>query len=232
MAPGAAGQAPYADVTIQQEPFAPQQSYGAPWQAQAPAGPTPFQEGRQYSQIPQRPEQKPLQRPVKLGLSLAALCVVAAALILVFVYFMAQGLPGKTADTTNTPPALTPVAQTATPTPTTAATPTPNNPGLQYLDNAQMASAVKPLQPATSFTAGQNMYVLFSVHKSGYACLSWYINGANFFNFPLQVSAYSKTASSYASTSSTGSGYVEIYWASTQTCSDKVMAQRVDYTVT
>ncbi len=180
-------------------------------------------------------------RNTKLGFVVAGLCVLAGGLILIFVYFLAIGLPGSnsnnTAATTSTPNVSTP---TTAPTATVALSPTtPTYPGQQYINNAQMASTVDPksLQPGqltTTFKTGQNIYVAFQVHppQSGAACLTWYLNGSQVAHYSFQISANSKLSYAFSVYSRTGPAYVEIYWASTTQCTDQLLAQHVDFTVT
>ncbi len=220
------------DGNGQQEPYSflpqgQQQPYMPHWQ------PAP-DEGPFGHHIPQRPQQKPLSRPVIVGLSVAALCVVLGGMILGIVYFMAQGVNTPTANVDPTPTTTVP-GQTAVPaTPTPAITPTATYPGQKYIDNAQMASSVKPLQTSTSFSASQPIYVTFSIHAttSGAACLRWYLNGTLFFPYQLPITPGMQSASSYLNVSGSGSGYVEIYWASSVSCSDAQLAQKTTFTVT
>ncbi len=180
-------------------------------------------------------------RNTKLGFVVAGLCVLAGGMLLIFVYFLAIGLPGSnsnnTAATTRTPNVSTP---TTAPTATAALSPTtPIYPGQQYINNAQMASTVDPksLQPGqltTTFKTGQNIYVAFQVHppQSGAACLTWYLNGSQVAHYSFQISANSKLSYAFSVYSRTGPAYVEIYWASTTQCTDQVLAQHVEFTVT
>ena len=182
-----------------------------------------------------------------LGFIVAALCVISGGLILVFVYFLAMSLPAT--PTTGTYPA-TPVATrnmlTASPTtpalsPTAVLSPTAGAlPGQQYIDNPQMASLVntttaQPLQLTTTFKVNQKIYVSFNIHpngKNGAVCLIWYLHNKKVTQFPFPVTASARAGYSYAIYGGTGPAYVEIYWASTTTCSDKILAQRVNFTVT
>jgi cytoskeletal protein RodZ len=174
------------------------------------------------------------------------LFLVTGALILLVVYFMAQSLPGTMTTSTTSPVSTAKVASAPTPhaanTPTTtktpAATATTTYPGQQYIDSAQMATAIdpataQPAQTSKTFAVNQRIYVAFAVHSggaAGAACLVWYLHNAPIINYTMSVGATTH-AYSYAAIGSTGPAYVEIYWASTTACTDKVLAQHVDFTV-
>src|SRR5256885_16990486 len=89
-----------------------------------------------------------MRRTSNTGFILAGLCVITGGLILVFVYFMASGLPstGITNASTGTAVATRdafPTPTTALPSPTVVPSPTAGTyAGQQYIDNAQMASIV------------------------------------------------------------------------------------------
>lgn len=185
------------------------------------------------------PPRNPLN--TKVGFVVAGLCVLAGGMLLVFVYFLAIGLPGSnsnsTTTATSTPKVSTP---TTVPTATIAPSPTtPTYPGQQYIDNAQMANTVDPnsLQPSqltTTFKTGQKIYVSFHLHPphSGAVCLIWYLNSNQIAHYSFPVSATSRLSYAYAIYSRTGPAYVEIYWASDTQCTGEVLAQHVDFTVT
>ncbi len=181
-------------------------------------------------------------RQTVLGFTLAGLCVLIGGLILIFVYFLAVGLPGHSSDNTVTTNSITSVS-TPTTAPTATAIPSPtatSYPGQQYIGNAQMASAIdanslKPTQLTTTFKTNQRIYVTFQLHPAGHSgavCLLWYLNGTQVTNYSFPVSANSKFSYAYSTYGGTGSAYVEIYWASTSQCTDQVLAQHVDFTVT
>jgi len=165
--------------------------------------------------------------------------------MLVVVYFMALGLPQTNATSASlSSPQST---QSIVPSPTTAKTPTVNPtpttstlPGQAYIDNAQMASSVnintaQPLQATSTFRENQKIYVTFAIHpngKSGAVCLYWYLNSHNITQYPFAVTATAKAGYSFAIYGGAGAAYVDIYWASTITCSDKILAQHVTFTVT
>jgi len=186
------------------------------------------------------------RRTSNVGFIVAGLCVITGGLILVFVYFMALGLPSTNATSANTgTPAttsntLTSLTATA-PSPTALPSPTTGTfPGQQYIDNVQMASMVntntaQPLQTTTRFKVNQTIYVTFNIHpngKSGAVCLLWYLNSRIVTHYPLAVTATANAGYSYAIYGGTGEAYVEIYWASSTACNDKILAQHVNFTVT
>jgi hypothetical protein len=186
-------------------------------------------------------------RTSNLGFIVAALCVITGGLILVSVFFFAMGLPSAgtttaypatplaTRNITATSPATPTLSPTAIPSPTAGAFP-----GQQYIDNPQMASAVnfntaQPLILTTSFKVNQKIFVTFNIHpggKNGAVCLYWYLNNKSVTQFPFAVTANAKAGYSYAIYGGTGPAYVEIFWASTTSCSDKILAQHVTFTLT
>lgn len=192
--------------------------------------------------IPTRPLKN--RRGGRLGFTLAGLCVFSGALILVFVYIVAMGLPASSTYTsTATPAAVHRVATrqpTVVPSPTVAPSPTPSFPGLQYISNGQMASNVdqnsaRPLQLATTFRSGQPVYITFNLHpggQSGAVCLLWYLNKKFSSHFEFSVGAINTTAYSYTYYHSIGPASVELYWASSTACTDKLLAQRLNFTIT
>jgi hypothetical protein len=181
-----------------------------------------------------------------LGFIIATIFVATGALLLVLVYILALGLPMHNLASTliGTPqatrsilptPTLAASTPTAQPTPTTSAFP-----GQQFIDNPQMASAInfntaQPVQTTTTFKVNQRIYVTFAIHpngRSGAICLYWFLNNHAVTQFPFPVTAAARAAYSYAIYGGTGNGYVEIYWASTTACSDRMLAQHVTFTVT
>jgi len=179
-----------------------------------------------------------------LGFIVAGLCILAGGLILIFVYFLAIGLPGSSSSNSATTTS-TPSVSTSTPTtaPTTTTIPSPTAtvfPGQQYIDHAQMTTAVdlnslQPTQLTTTFKTSQKIYVSFQLHPPGHSgafCVIWYLNSKQIANFSLPVSSTSKYSYAYSIYSRTGAAYVELYWASTLQCTDQVLAQHVDFTVT
>lgn len=202
---------------------------------------------------------QPFVRPIALqntgkrrgnqGFIIAALCVLTGGLLLAFVYIISLGLPpASPAVTAQNRAQATAAANKATPTvspdttnasPTPAASPTPTYPGQQYIDNAQMASQVNtksalPIVQTTSFKVGQPIFVTFALHPGGHpgaVCLLWYVNNKQFAHFEFPVNGVSSPAYSYAYVGAAGPAYVELYWASSTACTDKMLAQRVDFTV-
>ena len=201
-----------------------------------------------YSQVP--PPQIPGAQSTnntKLGFIIAAMFILAGSMILIFVYFTVSGLPGggssnstssnNSGNTSNAAMSTPTTAPTATAIPTQTAT---TFPGQQYIDNAQTSAGVdqntlQPSQPTNTFKTGQNIYISFQVHPNGQAgavCIIWYLNSKPVTNFSLPVSATSKHSYAYAIYGGAGPAYVELYWASSTQCTDKVLAQHVDFTVT
>lgn len=200
----------------------------------------------EYSPVP--PPQIPSTEGIpirKLGFIIAGLCILTGSLILIFVYFSAIGLPES--GSSNSPATTTVGTTFHTPTSTLTTTPTaiPTQtatpfPGQQNIDNAQTSAAVdqntlQPSQLTTTFKTGQNIYISFQVHPNGHAgavCIIWYLNSKSVTNFSLPVSATSQRSYAYAIYGGTGPAYVELYWASSTQCSDKILAQHVNFTVT
>jgi hypothetical protein len=195
------------------------------------------------------PEQVEVQRQVKVrpGFFAAGLCVILGGVILLFVYYMALGLPSSTQATTadsntGTAPTLRSTVNGASPTPVTPkATPTSASfPGQRYINTAQIASSVyplgaRPLQETTIFRVNQKVYVTFQLHtgeQAGAVCFIWYLNGRSLFNYSLPVRPFQNTSYSFAIYGNAGAGSVELYWASSIRCTDEILAQRVSFTVT
>lgn len=185
-------------------------------------------------------------RNSRLGFILAGLCILAGSLILVSVYFSATGLPGgNSSNSTSINSTSTQNVSTSSPTTAPTATAAPSQtattyPGQQYIDNAQMSAVVDPntLQPSqitTTFKTSQKIYASFQVHPNGHAgavCLIWYLNSKPVTNFSLPVSATSKYSYGFSLYGGAGPAYVELYWASSTQCTDQILAQHVDFTVT
>jgi hypothetical protein len=181
----------------------------------------------------------------RLGFTAAALCVIAGGLLLLFVFFLAASAPGNpssgvgSANTQHT--SISPTPQPPSPSPTNAPSPTAMSfPGQQYISNAQMASQIntqttQPTQLSTTFMVNQKIYVTFQLHpagQSGAVCLLWYLNGRQVTGYNFAVGQYSSGSYSYAIYGGSGTGTVEVYWASSTSCADKQLAQRVNFTVT
>lgn len=185
-----------------------------------------------------------------LGFILAGLCVVTGGLLLILVFFLAAGLPAagtQTQAVTKGVPTAAVTHHHATPTPVVtppAVTPSPTTPvgafpGQQYITNPRTASAVNSstaqvIQAATTFKVGQRVYVTFAIHPNGQdgaVCLLWYTNASVFSNFEFAVTPGSTVAYSYTFAPHVGPSYVEIFWASNVSCNDKMLAQRVSFSV-
>ncbi len=78
-----------------------------------------------------------------------------------------------------------------------------------------------------------------NVNSAGYqgaVCLDWYVQDVfvTHYAFPTTAADPSfphSTAWSYATLMSKGTGYVNVSWATSTICADKVLAQRVDFSV-
>lgn len=202
---------------------------------------------------PQRPGQPHSRHKVQPGFTVAGLCVLAGGLILMLVYIISLNLTLLPANnqSSSTTAANTPVSQNVSPgtqgglptntTPTLAlptAIATSTLPGKTYIDNAQMSGNVNTntalsSQATTTFTVKQQIFVTFMLHpvSSGAVCLFWYINQKQFSQFAFPVGPISQHAFSYAYAYSPGPGSVNIYWASSTACTDKLLAQTVNFTV-
>jgi len=206
-------------------------------------GPAPQQGFSQPTLLPSPPQARAPRnfRNSRLWFTVAGLCILAGALILVFVYVSAIVSPGGNTTTTGAGSPVSLPTKTPTPTATTAPTPTATiYPGQQYINNAQMASAInssslQPTQLTTTFKTNQKIYVTFQLHPAGHTgavCLLWYLNGQQITQYSFAISANSKLSYAYATYGGTGAAYVELYWASTMQCTDQLLAQHVDFTVT
>lgn len=228
------GQARPAPSAFQPQVVLPPQS-GQMWGAGANGmqGPGTFSP---MSPAPRRPPRRP-----RFGFLLAGICVCAGGLLLVVVYFLAMGQSGGS-PTTNSTPTHTVATSTATVTPSPAASPSPTAttyPGQQYIPSAQMSS-VQPSAsqsgvPATTFKVHTTFYVAFTINTGGQAgavCTRWYLNGQFAFKYSIPVSAHTTTSYGKTIIDSPGSGYVELYWASSQDCTNEVLAQRIDFAIT
>lgn len=204
---------------------------------------------------PRRPyaQQSKSKANPRLLFIVAGLFVFLAAMLLGLVYVLGSANSGNnsqnnTANTgqntpssqvTTTPAGVTPTTDTTTPDANASPTGTAY-PGQQYIDGAQMAAGVdqktlQPQNPTTTFTAGASMYVLFNLHppsQGGAVCSYWYLGGTQVTSYAFVVKGTSRVSYTYAKYGSAGQGYVELYWASSKSCSDKVLAQHVDFTVT
>ena len=213
-------------------------------------GPAPFAPRRSFS-----PSSISKMNP-RLLLIVAGLFVFLAAMLLGLVYILSSSHSGGTSPTTASTNAHSSTANStqatatqagstpaATSTPDASASPTDTGtayPGQQYIDGAQMAAGVdqQTLQatgPTTTFKVGSPMYVVFKLHppsQGGAVCSYWYLGGKQVTAYPFPIKGGSHGSYTYATYGSAGQAYVELYWASDKSCSDKVLAQHVDFTVT
>ena len=186
-----------------------------------------------------QPGQQPPEnnRNGRLGFTIAGLCIVAGALLLVFVYFMAIGGQGNQNGATNGTQTTSKSTATPSSSPTSLPSATATSfPGQQYIDNGQMSSSQPPpLHVTTTFKANQNMYVVFDLHpngRTGAVCLIWYLNGQKVTSYTFKGGGNSHSSYAYAIFGGAGSGSVELYWASDTSCKNGLLAQRVAFTVT
>ncbi|HLI07664.1 MAG TPA: hypothetical protein VKV40_13920 [Ktedonobacteraceae bacterium] len=183
------------------------------------------------------------RRGGQLGFTIAGLCIITGALLLIFVYIISMELPQNSAPISVVTPTSVPTAHTQ-PTraasPTASPSPTTAFPGQQYITDAQMAGSIdkntaQPLQTTTTFTVGNPVYVTFLVHPGGQAgevCLAWYLNGQFTSKFSFAVpNVTSTTAYSYTYYQASGPAYVELSWSNSASCSNALLAQRVHFTV-
>ncbi|GCE17757.1 hypothetical protein KDK_15570 [Dictyobacter kobayashii] len=181
----------------------------------------------------------------------------AGALIMVFVFIMAQSLqldpmapnkvqlpaiqpantPIATQQPTRSHPTITPTALPATATAPVSAS--------QYVDNTNLTSGIntvtgQPLQSTQKFRLGQPVYVTMTIHQVAYngaICLNWSVNNHT---YPYASSASPGAATYVAQTSAyfyykpgaIGPGFVDIYWASSTACADEVLVTHLPFTVT
>ncbi len=184
-------------------------------------------------------------RMMRTGFTLASICLILATLILIFVSIMAQPLLSSDASSSRSVQKNARNTFTIKSTPSlTLPTPTPTEtlPGVQYINNARMASEVNEttggvILYATNFKVNQRIYVTFALstgNQGGAACFRWYLNNQYLQNddyaFVLEKNQFYNSFS-YAQMYTSGSGYVEVYWASTKACTDKLLAQRVNFVV-
>ncbi len=186
------------------------------------------------------------------GFTIAGVCMGIGALILIFVFIMAQSLSAmdnaaiQAANQRNRERATAMAIPTLSPAPSPTisnATPLADTPGSKYIDNIQIGttinmSSVVITQVTKNFKAGQRIYITMNVNSTGYqgaVCLDWYVQDVyvTHFAFPTTAdpSLPHSTAWSYAALTSKGTGHVDVSWATSTICADKVLAQRVDFSV-
>ena len=194
-------------------------------------------DGTRLHTLPQRPLRR---NNSNVGFLVAGLCVITGGLMLFFIYFMALGSPDNSNSTGAVKTSIGGnVSPTRTQVPASSPVATPF-PGQKYIDHAQLASSINPTSRqatglTTTFKMNQAMYITFQLHpagQSGAVCLFWYANNKQFLTYQLQVYPGEQSSYSYATYRGIGPGYVELYWASTTTCTDKILAQHVNFTVT
>lgn len=205
------------------------------------------QAARPFPQTPRRsPKHTTSRWSARTGFTMAALCILVGGLILASVYIIVLGLPPSSPSTASLGKSVTAIQNisptpisspvTSDVTPTLVASPTVTYPGQLYIDNARMASSsiASPTTLVTHFKVNQRIFVTFLLHPDGHSgavCLLWYLNSRQFTHYEFPVGAIPSSAYSFASANYLGTGYVEIYWASTVACTDKLLAQRVSFTV-
>jgi hypothetical protein len=231
---------------VQQAPMMPMNAAQDWGQAQqTPFNSAPTMQAGMFQQTPRQFSRLNIQGwSTRTGFTAASVCVVLAALILLFVHIMAQSLPasnpsGQTAAQTQPTPVAT-LAPAPTPSPSPAVSPTPTYPAQQYVDNVQMASAVntataQPVTMTTTFKVRQTIYVTMALHPAnhiGAICLLWFLNNQQFSRYAFSVGGTTQQGYSYTRSTGPGSGYVQIYWASTTACTDEQLAQQANFTVT
>jgi hypothetical protein len=192
---------------------------------------------------PRPPAPRISLRNPRFGFLIAGICVGTGGLLLLLVFFLAMGQPGSgdTATTGTTPTVAAPKKSPAvTPSPAGSPSPTATTyPGQQYIPSAQMSS-VQPsgsqsAVPATTFKVHTTIYVAFTINTGGQAgaiCLKWYLNGQHIFDYAFPVGAHTSASYGEGQFDQAGSGYVEIYWASSKACTDATLGQRVNFTIT
>ncbi len=183
-----------------------------------------------------------------MGFIIAGLCVLTGGLLLILVYVLSAGLLPPTAQTQSITVGNSVKTATRHHTPTAVSTrneqPSPTDtsgvfPAQQYITDPQMASAVNTntaqvIQAATTFHVGQRVYITFTIHPNGHSgavCLQWYANAQAFSHFEFAVSSSSTVAYSYTYYATAAPAYIEIFWASSASCSDELLAQRINFTV-
>ena len=225
-----------------------QPAFNAPFGQVMPAQPISMQHAtHQEANIPDHT----MPARIKLGFTVAGICFAAGTLLLILVAVLAQSLPSSpttaqmkqpakmSADPhllTSTPAMVTstPVSIQHTPTPTTTLT-------TIYIDNVHLASTVNtatgtPLTETGIFHVGQPVYITVTLHQPAYngaVCLNWSINNSIVpYNTLIGNSGLAQTnAYFYFKPGSAGQGQVNVYWASSTACMDKVLVQHAVFTV-
>ncbi len=233
---------------------APQANVQAFWTSSPSSPPVSYP----TNDLPNRPEPPLARKPyssaqssakrTRMGFTIAGLCIMAGSLLLVFVYLIEQGvLPGGRTTTLNdirasstARPDQTAIVTQTPPPSTPAVTPTPTLPGQDLLDTSALSDTFNEqtgqiLQQSTDFKVNQKIYVIFSLHPGGNShlvCLDWYLNDVSVNKLAFQVNpAYNYKYYSYAFMSTSGKGHVDISLASSTTCTDALLAQKLSFTV-
>lgn len=212
---------------------------------------TSTMQNRPGQPLPRKPYPAPRGRSktTRIGFTIAGLCILAGGFLLTFVYFIGQGFQpegGTTTTASTTQPSVTAIA-TQKPEPTIASTPTapavtttPILPGQNLLDTSVLGLGINSqtgqvVQQSTSFQVNQKIYVVLSLHPGGNShtiCLNWYLNDQSVNMFSFEVDPTSNyNYYSFAAMSAPGNGRVEISLASTTSCADATMAQKLSFTV-
>lgn len=217
-----------------QPPLAPAPQPGQMWDARSNG----MQGPGSFSPMPPAPRRP--ARNSRVGFLVAGICVCAGGLLLVLVYFLAMGQSGNTSTTSSTSTRTAATSTAAvTPSPAGSPSPTATYPGQQYISNAQLSSvqpsASQTAAPATTFKVHTTFYVGFNINSGGQAgaiCLKWYLNGQFAFKYSFAVGAHTTASYGQATLDLPGSGYVELYWASSKDCTNEALAQHVNFTIT
>jgi hypothetical protein len=184
----------------------------------------------------------------RFGFTISGAFILTGMLLLIFVFLMSLSLPPASSIASSQTAPLTPTVMSTQNTPTASQTVAPDptvSPtadaaaGAQFINNVQTASTVNTttataIQVTTKFKVRQQIYVTFAVHasQSGMICLLWFLNGQQFDHYEFPMDSVSTSAYSFTTASAPGPGYIQIYWATKPDCSDKVLAQQANFTVT
>jgi hypothetical protein len=189
------------------------------------------------------PSTRDSSKTTRIGLTAAGLCIMVGSLLLILVYLVGQGvLPsGETTTISNAQQTNTAkLAQTATVTqaPTSTippVTPTPVLPGQNLLNSSVLSNDFNNPQSSTDFKVNQKIYAILSLRVSSNThtvCLNWYLNNQLVNAYSSEVNPASNYKYYYWATMQTpGNGYVSISLSSTMSCTNAVLAQKLNFTV-
>ncbi len=195
--------------------------------------------------FPYSPQKKAVFLTPRLGFMISGACIGTGTLLLVLVFIFTRTLL-QTSNRANTnqqslqtpqkAPISTPVLN---PTIELSPTPTLTLSGQKYFDGTQLGNTINTttaqiVTPATTFQLHQKIFVTFQVHTGnqlGAACLLWYWGDNSQSHFEFQLQGSNGAAYSYMPAEAKGAGKVEIYYASTAACTDKILAQSMDFSV-